>query len=536
MPRRHPALNRLRSRHELTTTDAAYLDAIKSSIVGTRWLLMIVALVSIWIIASELVELMRWEYLRPPFSQFVVKNALKAMHRSELPELKVPKSSLRACDKVRESKWCDEDDFVGSSRTEETDEMNDASGQESQPCMNYVSVSGGSNVSIRIPPDEQNVLIGLPDTTADYYEIIDWFQHYARFAYTQWDTYVIKEPLECKDQADSTGKRNSEEDGADRDRVSAIHLVSIILERAKVTEGKLPASVVKAPQTSVPMVGLSVSKEDIEMVAAAVLFLGMLWIALYVERVADSIDVAIDHFEQSGKARFLRRWLPGQFVFISEGKPVVRYSVFLMFFIPYIAILVTLAEDSFSQTYQFEAFHRLTGFSGRWQAFTAGLEHWSLSDVLGLRMARNALLLAVLFYLRRWGIEAGKHMLALGRHIEYTEYRRNWVSDNIRAARRKQLARVDGKALSRASWGVTIGAVTPVFLYYAGRWAAVKDSIDQYGWTYSPNTITVWISIGGLIVLAIWLRSRFKDIIRWHTSRSKAILGVDQSSHEAAGS
>nr|MBN2276725.1 hypothetical protein [candidate division Zixibacteria bacterium] len=401
------------------------MKSIVASIKRTRALLLTISLISVWIIACELSGLIKWQFLRTPFSHHVVQAGLNQMNLIKLN---------KDADSIRYDYFDSSDQRMGA----------------------YIKYQVDS---------EQIVLPVNPS----YENIIYWCQKYY--------------PLILKQWKDSTFY-----DSVSGHQVKYTDLANIVLERGQISNTKLPEDVIRIPQTTVPVIGLSVSQDDIEIVGSTILLVAMIWLTLNLKQIKQNTSsLLINYPGYSAKRRFFEDWIPMQFIFIRSRRSVSPMA-FLMFFVPFAAILFNLFEDITSMIWYGKAYCMITGTKSWAPAmFFFDQKVWS-NDVVGLLFLRWGILIIALFFLQLLARHSGLSMMEISRELFHNNGNPG----------------IESRERSFQYWlMIAISVIISLIMgmWCLSRYCSIERSIELYGWTYAPNTL--WSLIFLVVVSCI---------------------------------
>lgn len=469
-------------RQDLTELDKHHLSSISSSISRARNLLLACSFIGAWVLANVLLELLLWQNIRTPAGQ----NIIHAMDSVlEDVELRVPAESLRACDRV---------DYLTARRFQES--ANDKK-RVTRGCVTVLSSDSSLFVLPESDKQEQIVLVRYPVNEL-FEQKIDWCRRYRQFARGQCRTPRTTVPADAFTAAlicDVTSETHPD--------MSVVRAIGMVLDRAEISESTLPKDIISRPQTSVPVVGLDVARDDIPIVGAILLILGMIWFRFALDAVRENILEVKDRFGgNADRMGFLKSFLSLQFMFIRKNRENARnravlnthFFVYCLFFVPYVVILFTLAADVYDIIWQVGAYSHLSK-SQLIVPFQVS-SGFLLKDETGILAIRWAVLFGAVILLARLAWRSWEAMHLIRSDLDW----------NGAATEAEDHSRRRGVRLPRRSAFLLITAV-PVFVmtvWTLARVIGARSSIDTYGWSYG---LTLWgaLAVAGAVFVSVAL-------------------------------
>jgi len=469
----------------LTKCDEEYLATIYASIKRGRALLMSISLLAAWLVAGTLIDLVRWQDVRTPASYAIVESMDEKL--IDLP-LKISEDNLRPIEKVAfdriiarecDSGGSDSEDLLTvyyscTTLAKDKEAATATDSPDESPHATDIHTCGNS---IR-KTDSLFVIYPVKKT---FGEIVSWCGHYLDFILNQWDS-------------------------------ASINRVQMILSRAQTTPYILPNDIINRPQIDVPVVGLRISLDDINIVGSIILLLAMIWFRFAHEQVHENINVFRRKYcRYSPKRTFFESWLPMQFFFIqrlnnhnspnNDGstRTTVKegVSVHFLFFIPYLTVLFSLLDSIHSIIWQTVGYSHIsdTKYVPFWMNNLLG------GPVAGILFLRWFILILIAGLLVRIAMISWRKMHCINAGA-------NWdVNQSL-----PSLPRCEKK---RMWMGFIILTLAPIFVMAWWTFARLLDlnkSIDTFGWTYAVSPVGTAIVIAAVLTAGISLRmlwSRF---------------------------
>jgi hypothetical protein len=472
-------------KHDLTEIDKHYLSSVSSSISRARNLLLACSFIGAWVLANVVLELLLWQTIRNPASQNIIHAADAVLQDVEIL---VPVKNLRPCDEV---------DYLAGCRIQ-------ASEGGKRVRHRWVTVLPYDSSGARPQGADSTEPVALVHYPAGelFEEKVDWCRSYREFAMIQ-------------SRSSPTGARTDFFASAFFDTAmtptrpdsSVVRAIGVVLDRGDISGSKLPKDIIDRPQASVPVVGLDMSRDDIPIVGAILLILGMIWFRFALDAVGENIREVKGHFSgDHGRIGFLKSFLSLQFMFIrksrdNSGNRAVlntHFFVYCLFFVPYMVILFTFATDLYDIAWQVAAYSYVCE-----SQFTVPFEVGSgflLKDETGILTIRWAVLLGAAILLARMAWRSWDTMHRIREDLDCPEGAKD-LGDQ---------AQTIGARLPRRSAFLLI-TVVPVFVmvvWTLARVIGVRSSIETYGWSYGLHfwgALAVAGSVFASVALVQWV-------------------------------
>jgi len=476
---------------KITDVEKEYLKTILGSIKRSRGLLIAISILSVWLIASQVITLMAWQNIRTPASINIVDSADNKLSGMKIY---VPADALRQSDRIIEING----GYVLRSTISSSDSPNyvfhltDNNQRYEKILLNSYHSSGQNiteeylitknenypdSISIELYPTPRSdhiIQLEYP-VDGDFREKADWCKHYLRFILDQKNKF--------------------------RD---IIFSVEMIIDRASVSDTKLPKDFIDRPSINVPVVGLTVALDDLHLVGAIILLLMMFWLRYSFYHIFENIIAASAYYEANGSQNsgFLKKWIPLQFIFIRsyKNKPVIGSpaSVYILFMIPYITILFSLCIDIYDMAWQITSYSFITGSS--WYMPLFGDSSFFLGDAVGILLLRWGVFIIILWVLQRQG---GIVWNTLENCRDYIEF--GATKDKIRSERKNYRR--------KAFFTINLIVIGIMITFTLIRIICAYYSVSEYGWSYGPNFIGSSVLLIVIIGFMIWLKLKRLDVI-----------------------
>jgi hypothetical protein len=433
-----------------------YLSSISSSVRRARALLLSISLIGAWVIASQLVKLVGWSNVRTPASYNIGFAADKKLSGLSI---KVTESTMRPAERndldIIEK-------TVGDSAGCKTLREITAYYKSRFTSLEKHAPSNTNQTGLTFTTRLDSIICRYPSGKS-FQEKVDWCKHY----------YMI-----IANQSDDS---------------KLVSLVEILADRGTISPSKLPGAIMSRPNVEVPLVGLSVGYDDISVVGAVILLFAMLWFRFSMHAVHRNIDLV--RLKYPYESRAFSQWVLMQFVFIPLRKGAPNpppKSAFLLFFVPYIAVLISLSQDIYEILWQILGYSIVTGIPGE-PVFNSWSTFW-FGQATGITALRIGILIFMLLLLNReswiaWSFMSG---ISYGRSlVTSSEYRQSLK---------------DIKAIWRSLFRIiTWFPILVVAAFLVGRSLSLLfNTFDPYGWTYGLSLVGTVITLV-LIALEVTL-------------------------------
>lgn len=509
---------------DLSETDKEYLSTITSSIKRARALLMSISLIAAWLLASQILNLIQWQNVRTPAS-YNIGDAADSVLRG--CSLRVPVSVVRACDKFEylPSGAPQVDSVVMAADTKLAGVKIDVLFSDLRPSDKVAYCK-----KLQKNPDNDELISISYPTEKPLLEKVSWCQHYREFILDQCsDSNLIacaQTIVNCTKRLENLvilryPQQKSFEQKIDwcrhyypyilaqwerrrtPDSLEYIAIVRVLLDRGSISKTKLPKDIIERPIVDVPVVGLSVNLDDINIVGAIILMFAMVWFRFALRQVKENTEWVRDRFSGRYKrTAFFEKWLAMQFLFIQKPhresgiKPSVKSqpTVYSLFFVPYIVVFSSWLVSFHDISWQIAAYSAITRVVG-----TPHIDayHSVLGEVTGIVVLRWGILLGTAVFLAREALKSWRTMHDINEGLISPRPDR---TDTERKGDRKR----------QTLTFIVISAI-PILVMLVWtfvRIGSIKQSIKLYGWNYGTDfvgSLTILLTIIALLAVLYYI-------------------------------
>lgn len=448
--------------------DREYLKTIVGSIKRARALLMTISVVAAWLLATQIVEIARWQYIRTPASHNIVHAAGKKLAGDTLW---VRKSALRNIDRIDSTTDTNSTNSAVSWSAYALDSIGKASPDES---FKWFLLHFPDTLKSWLTKHDDTVCLEFPNINSSFENKVDWCRQYYPYIINNWsDTNIA--------------------------------LVRLILDRGEISNTKLPKDFVKRPQVDVPVVGMNVALDDLNVVGAILLLLGMLWFRFATVLVQENIhEYRLKHNTETPQRAYFESWLPMQFLFIERRRPhranfeddnskvqvshspsqlKLNFSILCLFFIPFLVVFFSMLMSIYDIWWQNLAYDWITEAT---RPLTVHLDKNGshFGTVSGVLLLRWVFLGTMAYFLAREGCKSWRTMQIVncGAQKNGQELDLPAPSDEDRSLLRRHF--------------IVLGLI-PLVGFGAlllGRYVDLYYSMETHGWSYG-------FTIGGVMTI-----------------------------------
>ncbi len=429
----------------LSNVEERYLDSISYALKRARNLLLTITLISAWLFAHQITTLVTWDDIRTPCSYnigYAADNVLKDV------VLTISKKDLRKSDYI-DYKLALDSMFI----------KNDSTYKRGLVQVFRSNKYDGTEESVA----DSIATVQFPEG-ASFEEKAYWCREYYPFILRQKEDSVISS-------------------------------VRLLLDRAEISNTMLPSNVISKPYVDVPLVGLSIGLEDIDIVGGMFLIFMMLWFRFTMEQLYQNIcKIRLYYHNEFARGRFFDRWLPLQFVFIPPPSAVrdgqIMKSAYLLFFIPFLVVFIALLIDISESFWQLVAYSQITGNSFHDFIPLSGQGNIMWQETWGIQLLQLLLLCGIAVFLKgeatiSWKIINEIRLQIHGDDKEYIGMKRHHL----------------------VMW-ICIGVM---FVWTIARCIGMwLKELDSYGWTYGISFLGLIILFVVVFAPAMWFLGRWR--------------------------